>query len=148
MFTEILVPIDFSEHASAALRLAVKLARQGSGRVTLLHVGLSPGMAQYDLGTYAVAVPEALVRMHEEGAKEQKRALERLAREEVPEDVPWRTVSREGVLADEIAAEAREGAHDLIVMGTHGRTGLQRAFLGSVTERVLRSSEVPVLVTR
>lgn len=148
MFNEILVPIDFSEHASAALRLAVKLARDGGGRLTLLHVGLAPGMAQYDLGNYGVAIPEALVRLHEDAAKEQKHALERLARVEVPEDIPWRTVSREGFLPDEIIAQAKEGGHDLIVMGTHGRTGLQRAFLGSVTERVLRSSDVPVLVTR
>ena len=148
MFKEILVPTDFSEHASQALRLAVKIARHGKGRVTLLHIGLAPGMGQYDLGNYGVPVPETFVQMHEEAAKEQKHALERLARQEVPEDVPWHALTREGFPPDEIAAQVREGKHDLVVMGTHGRTGLQRAFLGSVTERVLRQSTVPVLVTR
>lgn len=148
MFTEILVPIDFSEHATAALRLAVKAARQSKGRITLLHIGLAPGMGQYDLGMYGAALPDTLVRLHEEAAKEQQHALERIAREEIPQDVPWRTMTREGFPPDEITAQAREGGHDLVVMGTHGRSGIQRAFLGSVTERVLRACAVPVLVTR
>lgn len=148
MFSNILVPVDFSEHSSSALRLAVKLARAGSGTVTLLHVGLAPGVGSYDLGGYGVPVPDTLIKLHEEAAKEQEHALKRLAQQELPEDVPYRTVAREGAAAEEILAQIGEGGHDLLVMGTHGRSGLQRAFLGSVTERVLRSATIPVLVTR
>ncbi len=148
MFTNLLVPVDFSEHSSAALRLAIKMARASKGHITLLHVGLSPGIGSYDLGGYGVPVPETLVRLHEDAAKQQEHALQKLGHDEIPEDVPWRVSTREGVAADEILAEVRDGGHDLVVMGTHGRGGLQRAFLGSVTERVLRTAEVPVLVIR
>jgi nucleotide-binding universal stress UspA family protein len=148
MFTDILVPIDFSEHASQALRLAVKLARMGQGRITLLHVGLAAGVGSYDLGGYGVPVPETLVRLHEDAAKQQEHALRKLAAEEIPDDLSWRVVTREGSPAAEVVAQAAAGKHDLVVMGTHGRGGLQRAFLGSVTEKVLRSCPVPVLVTR
>jgi nucleotide-binding universal stress UspA family protein len=147
MFTNLLVPIDFSEHSAIALRLAVRMARANRGHLTLLHVGLAPGVGSYDLGGYGVPVPDTLVRLHEEAAQEQEHALRKLGREEIPDDVAWRVVTREGAAPDEVLAEAREG-YDLLVMGTHGRGGLQRAFLGSVTERVLRSSPIPVLVTR
>ena len=148
MFHEILVPSDFSVHATAALRLAVRLAQSSGGRITLLHVGLVPGMGVYDLGSYGAPFPDTLVHLHEEAARQQQSALERLARAEIPAEVPWRALSREGFPAQEITAEADAGGHDLIFLGTHGRTGLERAFLGSVTERVLRISRVPVLVTR
>lgn len=148
MFTDLLVPVDFSEHSSQALRLAIRVARASKGRITLLHVGLAPGVGSYDLGGYGVPVPDTLVRLHEEAAREQEHALRKLAQEEIPADVPWRAVTREGAAADEILLEAKEGGHDVLVMGTHGRGGLQRAFLGSVTERVLRSCPIPVLVTR
>lgn len=147
-FRSPLVPIDFSDGAVSALRLAVKLCRKGEGHITLLHVGLAPGMGQFDLGAYGVPVPDTLMQLHEQAAKEQQHALERLAREEIPEDVPWRAVLREGFPPDEILAEAKAGGHDLLVMGTHGRSGLERVVLGSVTERVLRKAELPVLVTR
>ncbi len=149
MFTNPLVPVDFSEHSAAALRLAVKLARASKGgRLTLLHVGLAPGVGSYDLGGYGVPVPDTLVQLHEAAAQEQEHALKKLAREEIPDDVPWQAITREGAAADEVLAQATEGGHDVVVMGTHGRGGLQRAFLGSVTERVLRASPIPVLVTR
>jgi nucleotide-binding universal stress UspA family protein len=148
MFTDILVPIDFSDHATAALRLGIKLAREHKGRLTLLHVGLAPGVGTYDLGGYGVPVPDTLFRLHEEAAREQEQALKKIAHEEIPEDVPWRAVTREGPPAEEVLAQIKEGPYDLVVMGTHGRGGLGRALLGSVTEKVLRSSPIPVLVTR
>lgn len=148
MFTDLLVPVDFSEHATQALRLAIRLARAGKGRITLLHVGLAPGVGSYDLGGYGVPVPDTLVQLHEQAAREQEHALRKLAQEEIPDDVPWRALSREGAAAEEVLAQAAEGGHDVVVMGTHGRGGLPRAFLGSVTERVLRSCTIPVLVTR
>lgn len=148
MFTDLLVPIDFSDHSVAALRLALRMARANKGRITLLHAGLSPGVGTYDLGGYGAPLPDTLIRLHEEAAREQEHALRKLAQEELPEDVPFRVITREGAAAEEILAQAAEGGYDLIVMGTHGRGGLERAFLGSVTERVLRSATIPVLVTR
>jgi nucleotide-binding universal stress UspA family protein len=147
MFTNLLVPIDFSEPCTAALRLAVKLARENKATITLLHVGLAPGVGSYDLGGYGVPIPATLVQLHEEAAREQEHALHKLGREEIPDDLSYRVITCEGSASDEVIAEAGKG-YDLMIMGTHGRGGLSRAFLGSVTERVLRSSPIPVLVTR
>lgn len=148
MFTNILVPTDFSDHATIALRLAIKLARESKGRITLLHVGLAPGVGIYDLGVYSVPMSDTLIAMHEQAAKEQKHLLDRIAREEIPDDVPWQAIAVEGFPPEEIVAQAERGKHDVIVMASHGRTGLARAFLGSVAERVLRHATIPVLVTR
>lgn len=147
MFTKLLVPVDFSEPSTSALRLAVKLARENKATITLLHVGLAPGVGSYDLGGYGVPIPATLIQLHEEAAREQEHALRKLGREEIPDDLAYRVVACEGSASDEVLAEAAKG-YDLMVMGTHGRGGLSRAFLGSVTERVLRASPIPVLVTR
>ena len=148
LFKEILVPVDFSDSSLSAVRLAIRLARAGQGRITLLHVGVMPASTYTDLAAYGVTPPETLVALHEEMATEQKHALERVAREEIPDDVVWRTVSREGFPPEEIVAEVANSGADLLVMGTHGRSGLTRVLLGSVAERVLRACTVPVLVTR
>jgi len=145
MFTEILVPVDFSETSLHAVRLAVKLVRSGTGgRVTLVHCGVVPYV---DAGPFGAAVPGVLVAAHDEMAAERMHALQRVAREEIPEGVPVRCLVREGFPPEEILAEAESGKHDLIVIGTHGRTGVERVLLGSVAERVLRGAKVPVLVT-
>lgn len=147
-FKEILVPIDFSEASVRALRLAVRVSRENHARITLLHVGVSPAMTWADMTHYGVVVPQSLVELHGQLAREQEHQLKKLAREEIPEEVPWATCLREGFPPEEVLAQIKAGSHDLLVMGTHGRTGLTRVLLGSVAERVLREAEVPVLVTR
>lgn len=144
-FREILVPVDFSETSLHALRLAVDLARESGGRVTLLHVGVVPYV---DVGPFGASIPNVIVAAHEQLAAEQREALERLARDEVPEAVPVRFQVREGFPPSEILAEAEAGGHDLICIGTHGRTGIERVILGSVAERVIRGAHTAVLVTR
>jgi nucleotide-binding universal stress UspA family protein len=146
MFQNVLVPIDFSDNATRALRLAVKVAREHKGRITLMHVGLAPGVLQPE--AFGPGIPVALVQLHEQLATEHTHALEKLGRDEIPEDVLWRVLLKEGTPVDEILKESREGGYDLLVMGTHGRGGLDRLFLGSVTERVLRQADLPVLTTR
>lgn len=147
-FRHLLVPTDFSEAASHALRLAVRLARFNRARLTLLHVGTLPEAATFDFPTYGVPMPESLVQLQREIQQERGHALERLAREEIPEDITWDQKLREGFPPEEVLAELKAGPYDLLVMGTHGHTGLKHALLGSVTERVLRKCSVPVLVTR
>jgi nucleotide-binding universal stress UspA family protein len=147
-FHHFLVPTDFSENAAHALRLAVRLARSQHASLTLLHVGSLPQAATFDFPAFGVPLPEAMVDLQRELMKERGHALDRLAHEEIPTDVKWDQRLREGYAPDEILDELKAGAYDLLVMGTHGHTGLKRALLGSVTERVLRQSPVPVLVTR
>jgi nucleotide-binding universal stress UspA family protein len=148
VFRHLLVPTDFSEPGTAALRLAVRLAQMGDTRITLFHVGSLPQAATFDFPTYGVPMPESLIQLQRELMAERGKALDRLAREEIPEAVKWDQKLAEGYPPEEILNEVRMGSYDLLVMGTHGHTGIKHALLGSVTERVLRQSPVPVLVTR
>ena len=139
MFSNILVPIDFSDPSRGALRLAIKLVGKGGGRVTLLHVGPESGL--YSDGA------EVMLSNYEALATQNRHAAESIAREEVPEHVSWRVIVHDGFPPEVIVKEAADG-YDLLVMGTHGRTGIGRVLLGSVTERVLHAATIPVLVTR
>lgn len=143
-FSDILVPIDFSETSLRALRLAVGLTRQGNTRLHLVNIGVIPYV---DVGPYGASVPAVLIAANDEMAAEAKSALERVAREEVPQGVEVRTHVRCGFPPEEILSEATECGADLIVIGTHGRTGVERVILGSVAERVIRSAKIPVLTT-
>ncbi len=145
-FREILVPTDFSDSSRSALRLAIKLAKATQARVTVLHVGVVPHFYATELGMAGPAGP-LFTQMAEEVNREQRRRLQELCAEEIPEDVPSVQVIRDGFAPEEVKAQVADGGHDLVVMGTHGRTGLQRALLGSVTERVVRECPVPVMST-
>lgn len=146
MFQNILVPFDLSEVARSAFGHALVLARAGRGSVDVLHVvephypsmggavGSAMSLAAADLG------PQSTF------AQEQLSTLEnRLA---AVYGVEVRTKVVTGVLPDTILEEGRVLGSQLVVMATHGRTGLKRWLLGSVTERVLRLCPMPVLVAR
>lgn len=143
-FKEILVPVDFSETSLHAVRLAVKLARESGARLHLVHIGVVPYV---DAGPFGASVPSILVAAHDEMAAERMHALQRLAREEIPEGMPVRHQVREGFPPEEILAEAEACKADVICIGTHGRTGMERVILGSVAERVIRGAKIPVLIT-
>ena len=145
-FSNILVPLDFSEPSLRAVRLAVNLARHTGGRITLLHVGVVPHFYATELGMAGPSGP-LFTQMSEEVSREQRHRLGQVAKEEVPEVMEHVTVLREGFPPEEIIAQVKAGRHDLVIMGTHGRTGIKRALLGSVTERVVRECTVPVMVT-
>lgn len=146
-FTHILVPVDFSEHSDNAVRLAVGLSRAFGSRITLLHVGVVPHVYSTELGLAGTAGP-VFAEMSQTVAREQRHRLEQLAKNEIPESVAVELVVREGFPPEEVLAQVKSGEHDLVVMGTHGRTGFGRVLLGSVTERVMRECPVPILVTR
>jgi len=136
----ILVPTDFSDPAAAALRYARTLAAEFGSRVHLLHVVGTPqiGWAS-DIGS--LSWPELLVEL-ETDARAQLHAL-------VPADDPLAprvTVATAiGVPVERILEYAANEHIDLIVMGTHGRGLVGHMLLGSVAERVVRRSSVPVL---
>lgn len=144
-FLKILVPVDFSEVSVRALRQAVQLARHSGGEITILHVGILPHIYSAELGMSGGVGP-LFTQAGEEMAREQRHQMEKLASAEIPDSVHHRTVIREGYPPQEVLAQTQEGGHDVVVMGTHGRTGLTRVLLGSVAERVIRESQVPVLV--
>ncbi len=145
-FKNILVPIDFSDASLHAVKLAGALATKTGGRVTLLHIGVIPHFYATEFGLSESSGP-LFTQMSQELAIEQKSKLESIRLGNLPPEVATATVIREGWPPEEVLEELRSGSYDLLVMGTHGRTGLKRALLGSVTERVVRECPIPVMVT-
>ncbi len=140
--TNFLVPVDFSEYSDHAVQYAAELARALGARLTLLHVihELPVGV-----GDWAAGLPESYlgdleadVQQSLESAREQVKAAG------VDADI----VMVHGIPFQSIIDVARDRQADLIVMGTHGRTGLKHVLLGSVAERVVRHAPCPVLVVR
>lgn len=137
----ILVPIDFSECSKKALQYALPLAKSHQAALTLLYV--VPHV--YSQGEYGgVDCARLEVSMKESGEKE----LAKLARDEVPGDIKASTQVQIGSPAREIVETARSLAADLIVIATHGRTGLKHILLGSVAEHVVQRAPCPVFVVR
>jgi nucleotide-binding universal stress UspA family protein len=129
----ILHPTDFSEHSEHALQFASGLARDYGAQLMLVHVIVPPPVI------YGEGLLTTDVFVNRE-------VQERLHQWQIP-DERVRVVRQcvEGDPATEIVRVARERAADLIVMGTHGRTGLSRLLMGSVAEQVVRQAPCPVL---
>ena len=140
MFRNILVAIDGSPTATAALEEAIDLARSGRARLVLLSVATPPRW-RFTGPTY---VP------YPTDEELQRAAWDVLARAEalVPADVSVSSIVRVGSPAAEIVTRAAEAGHDLIVMGSRGHGVLGSLLLGSVSRAVVARSAVPVLVSR
>jgi nucleotide-binding universal stress UspA family protein len=136
----ILVPTDFSEPAAHALRFAARLAQRFGARLRLVYADYF--VAPVDFSASA-AVEYALT--SDEAADEAKKQLIRLAEELVPKDVAVETRVVIDSPVPAIVDEARYSNADLVVMGTHGRTGFRRLIVGSVTESVMRIANVPII---
>lgn len=137
----ILVPIDFSDCSKKAVQYALPLAKEHEAALTLLYV-VPPAYGTGEYGGIDHAQLEAI--MKEGGEKE----LVNLAVDEVRGEVPADTLVRVGSPAREIIDTARSLPADLIVISTHGRTGLKHVFLGSVAEHVVQRAPCPVFVVR
>lgn len=139
---KILVPTDFSETADFATDWALELAAKVQGEVRLLNV--------YDYPSYALPdgalIPssDVVADMLTEVQTQLEERRQRFAHRQVPISYE----ARQGAAVDDIVAHAAEWGADLIVMGTHGRTGLGHLLLGSVAERVVRKSHCPVTTVR
>jgi nucleotide-binding universal stress UspA family protein len=144
MFAHILAPVNADAMSERAVEVAIALAEKFAGRLTLLHV-------TEPLPTYSTQVASYLPEGElERAASDYGRALLEGVAKHVPEAIPCRLLlrpGREGVWRD-ILAVRQELAADAIVMGTHGRKGVARAFVGSVAEQVARHALVPVVLVR
>jgi nucleotide-binding universal stress UspA family protein len=143
----ILVPIDFSGTADRAVEVALELAEAVGGQLTLLYVYGAPATMLPDGSTFA-ASPRDLVEASsraDQALADVRRTLETRA---ATAGVKVAAETRMGMAADEIVHAAESGAFDLVVMGTHGRTGLGRLLMGSVAESVMRHARIPVLTVR
>ena len=139
----ILVPVDFSSPSRRTLRFAREWAMRFGSEVCLLHV-LEPIPVATTFPNVMMVPPIPPPDFHEQA----RVSLERLAQHEFPESVKTSVHLRDGAAYDEIALAARELAADLIIIATHGRTGLAHVLMGSTAERVVRHAPCPVLTLR
>jgi nucleotide-binding universal stress UspA family protein len=140
-FHHILVPVDFEDPSQEALDVAIDLALTFDARLTVAHA--------WDMPPYSYAgisyLPPDVATTIEQAAKQRLDNTVVLVIKRVPNA---ESVLVRGPAADEILDAVGRTKADLIVMGTHGRRGVSRVFLGSVAEKVVRSSPVPVLTIR
>lgn len=142
-FKKILFPTDFSEGALKALPYAAQLVRQFSGKLYLVHV-------IYDIANASgLHVPHvSLDQMYKElqtGAMAELEKFGYVERKDI-KDIEYHVLR--GVPYEEIVAFAEKNAIDLIVIGSHGRRGIDRVLFGSTAERVVRYSKVPVMTIK
>jgi nucleotide-binding universal stress UspA family protein len=143
MFTRILVPTDFSEPSDAALDYARVLAGRFGASLHVLHVIETPG-AMMSPEVYIADSPEVQAQLFEH-------AKDRLQHRVTPNDRTRHGATTEivsGPSARSIVNYATERGMDLIVMGTHGRTGVAHLLMGSVAEKVVRDAPCPVMTVR
>ena len=142
-FKKILVPTDLSDNAEQALAYAAQIATKYDGKITLFHV---ISLFQDDPNNPAYRFPnyEQVLSTMEETAQER---FEKLEHEH--KNVPIKKETVRGIsAAEEIISYAQSKKYDLIVMGTHGRTGLSHFLMGSVAENVIRHQPCPVLTIK
>lgn len=138
LFERILCPVDFDDNSTGALDYARDLAARVGGKLYLVHVVVP-----------ITPPPDLPVEPYPPGSLERAREkVEKLAKDHLEGTVSYECRVRVGNPALEIIGTAQEVGAELIVMATHGRRGLAHLVLGSVAERVVRESKVPVLTLR
>lgn len=142
-FKTILFATDFSESSDYAFQYAYSLAKKFNARLLIVHVINEP----VDLrGFYVPHISfEKLEEEIEEGAQ---KMMEKFCRTHIRDYDNYETFIVPGIPYDEIIRRATEAAADLIVLGTHGRTGLDHVLFGSTAEKVVRKSPLPVMTIR
>jgi nucleotide-binding universal stress UspA family protein len=145
MSRPILHATDFSTASGAAFSKAVELARHGRAELLLVHVMTPPMPMMMGDGYVAPSTWDAILKSYRKSSQKKLDALLRRAR---GAGVRARGLLVEGMPADAIVRAARARRAGTIVVGTHGRTGVARVFLGSVAGRVVASARCPVLTVR
>jgi nucleotide-binding universal stress UspA family protein len=139
----ILVPVDFSEFSSKALDYALAFADQFDARVVLLHV-VEPAVYPESYMLVATALDD----LNDDLLRLAQQKLAELSKKRIGSRVASESLVRTGRAYSEIVAAARELNADLIILATHGYTGLKHVLLGSTAERVVRHAPCPVLTVR
>lgn len=144
---QILVPVDFSSCSKEALDYALSLAGHFKARVDVFHAWSAPSYVSPYLAVRINTDAEGENTLENLARTEAtKQMLDFVAAADVPEGVQVNLRVEFGIESDIIKVAAQD--YDLIVMGTHGRTGLPHFFMGSVTEKVVRSAPTPVIIVR
>jgi universal stress protein A len=144
MFRSILVPVDYSEHSKASVRYAAELAKNVGATLHVVHVWDRPTYASDAVlvrrpGEEHCSLAELIQRNAESDMKDF------LATLELGPDVKLTHALLSGDPTAKLVEALKDGGYDLVVLGTHGRTGLMHLLMGSVAEKLVRLSPVPVL---
>ncbi|MBI1806717.1 MAG: universal stress protein [Ignavibacteria bacterium] len=139
----ILVPIDFSQYSKNALQYAISMAKQFTAELILIYV-VEPTVYPADFSFGQVALPTIENELRERGKEE----LEELIKTHIASALPARAMVRDGKPFLEIINAAAEENVDLIVIATHGHTGVEHLLFGGTAEKVVRKAPCPVLVVR
>ena len=140
---KILVPIDFSNYSKNALRYAVNFANKFNSKIYLVYV-VEPVIYPSDFSMGQVTFPVSDLEMNERAKDE----LESLAKTEIGSQIQVETVINTGKPFVEINETASELDIDLIIIATHGHTGMEHLLFGSTAEKVVRKAPCPVLTLR
>jgi len=138
----ILVPTDFSQHAENALKAAAQIARKTNSEIYLLNVLEIPNQMN-DAISVSADIPEVMLFI-----KKAKEALEELQEKSYLNDITVHYSEKIGHVHQGILSFIEENEIDLIIMGSHGVSGIQEVLIGSNTEKIVRLSETPVLVIK
>jgi len=143
-FKKILVPTDFSEFSQYALKYACAFAKGSGGMIECVHVVDTTFMDVGGVYAPAASAQKSLNTIRAQAQKE----LDHFVRKEHLLGIEVKPHMREGIAADEIVKLTEEAKADLVIISSHGRSGLDRLVFGSVCDRVLRLSKVPVLIVK
>lgn len=140
---KILVPIDFSDYSKKALQYSVNIAKKFEADISLVYV-IEPAVYPADFSMGQIAVPAADMDLHERAKEE----LKNLAAAEIGDDVSVEIILKTGKPFVEIIETATDIDADLIIIATHGHTGVEHLLFGSTAEKVVRKAPCPVLTLR
>jgi nucleotide-binding universal stress UspA family protein len=147
MFHKVLVANDLSDASRPALRAGIEIARRFGASVTVVYVTMPPYPANHWYVPHIGDDAEMLLAVSQREQEAARAALERTVREAVGDEATLDVKSdvRTGIPADVLLAAAAELGADLIIVGSHGRQGVERLLLGSVAEKISRKAECSVL---
>lgn len=138
----ILVPTDFSSHAENALKVASNIARKNNSEILLLHMLELPSQMN-DAITGGIGIPEIMLFI-----KKGNETLQKISEQEYLNDINVTTYVKLKKASEGILSFIKKNEIDLIVMGSNGISGIEELLIGSNTEKVVRLSDVPVLVIK
>jgi nucleotide-binding universal stress UspA family protein len=138
----ILVPTDFSKHAENALKVAAQIAKKNNGEIILLHM-LELSSSGNDALNTSHEIPELMFFKNAAVSK-----LEELENASFLDDIKVSSIVQFNIAFEGIIENGKKHHADLVVMGSHGASGFHEMFVGSNAEKVVRNSEIPVLVIK
>lgn len=143
LINKILVPIDFSDYSKKALQYAVEFATKFNAEISLVYV-IEPMSYPTDLSMGQMVIPQSDVNL----SVKSKDELEQYAKIEIGERLNYKVIVKTGKPFIEIIDTAKEIDSDLIIIATHGHTGVEHLLFGSTAEKVVRKAPCPVLTIR